>query len=312
MLSDTFIKRAHLFTHAGCMDGSAAAILFKKIGGRIENIHYVNAGRVEHALEDFQHVRDYNVPMFLVDICPQDKKWVEYLEYRPNVWVFDHHSTAEPFAGKMHFHIAVGNTACGSEFFRQWLVKDGFTELNSEAYRRFCGIIDDHDRWLKNIPFSTQLPVLFAFTGQKFFVAKFSNVEERFKEEKDHYWDTNELWLYNMLLEQQDRLFKNVLTKFQVLKRNIDGQDYTMGYIINSEVNNSELLNQYLLQHPEVDAACQINFDLQKVSFRSRKNGFDVAKLAKAHGGGGHVTASGHPLPRGLIESIIEEMHVSF
>jgi nanoRNase/pAp phosphatase (c-di-AMP/oligoRNAs hydrolase) len=108
------------------------------------------------------------------------------------------------------------------------------------------------------------------------------------------------------VLSNQERTFQSLLRKFQKRTRSWDGKEVVVGYLISDEVNNSELLNNYLVANPDVSVACQISFGLQKVSYRSRGD-FDVARLAKAHGGGGHTAAAGNPLPTGLIERVISE-----
>jgi oligoribonuclease NrnB/cAMP/cGMP phosphodiesterase (DHH superfamily) len=302
------LYRHHLFTHAGCLDGSASAILFMHAGGFEDNIHYVPAGRVDEYLRDNWRDEWDHAPLLFVDIAPEQDVTVDYLTSRDDVIVIDHHKSNESLSGKHGCYIDTENKACGCENFRKWLAQNVSQAFNEEHYTRFTKIIDDHDRWQLKIPFSIELPKFFAFVGQKDFVKRMFNIKDRFGTEKHSYWTPFEMDLMNIIRENQKRAYRSTLNKVQVHEREWEGRTIKVGYVITDEVNNSELLNMYLNEHPEVDIACQISFGLQKVSVRS-KGTVDLSKWCKQYNGGGHPNAAGHPLPEGLIKSIIDGMH---
>lgn len=297
----------HLFTHAGCMDGSACAILFKHAGGKKENIHYVPAGRVDSFLADQWDKRYDLAPLLFVDIAPTDPESVDYLSHRNDVVVIDHHKSSEWLSGKHGFLIDVENSACGCELFRRWLVRHHMDRFETAPFKRFTGIVDDHDRWVRKVPFAMELPKFLSFVGQKDFVERFGDVEYRFGEAKESYWTPFEADLMRLVSRRQETAFRATLNKVQVRTIRWKGADVRVGYVISDEVNNSEMLNMYLSEHPEIDVACQISFGLQKVSFRS--NRIDLSEFTRQFGGGGHAAAAGHPLPDGLITQIIDRMH---
>lgn len=323
------LSRFHLFTHAGCMDGSATAVLFLHAGGKRENIHYSKAGHVEEAWED-SGLATKTDPVLVVDLSPSTHELADFFASRHATYVLDHHKTAERFHLLPGFTISVGNEACGCELFRRWLVNMDIVSVNekktkmgketlslagtherfdADCYRRFIGIIDDHDRWILKIPFSLKLPVFFSFVGQKDFVERFMNVFGRFHEERESYWTPFEQDLLNIIQKRQDSHFRKLLTKFRIRERQFQGRTIKVGYLVDGVINNSELLHLYLDQHPEVDVACQINLDLDKVSFRSRKDGVDVSALATEFGGGGSYCASGHSIDPGVIDAVIGATH---
>lgn len=310
----------HLYTHAGCMDGSASAILFRHAGGKKENTHWVPAGRADDVLSKSTAINDSNIPILLVDISPSTVEFARFLVARGNVWIIDHHKTAT-FLNGMHpnFFVDEANEACGCENFRRFLVAcdigprfNGVMNVvpgfNDDHYKRFTRIIDDHDRWQLKIPFSIELPKFFAFVGQKDFVERMMNLQERFAIEKDSYWTPFEADLMAIIRRVQESKYRSAFEKMQVVPRRFLGKDVTAAYLISDEVNNSEMLNLYLTEHPEVDVAIQISFGLQKVSMRSNGQ-IDVAELCKQYGGGGHKSAAGHPLPKGMIAEIIGGVH---
>jgi oligoribonuclease NrnB/cAMP/cGMP phosphodiesterase (DHH superfamily) len=299
----------HLYTHAGCMDGSASAILFRHAGGKQQNIHWVPAGRVDEAFAKSSIVNDPNIPILIVDISPTPK-FASFLVARGNVWIIDHHKTAT-FLNEMHpnFFVDEKNEACGSKNFRYWLIKKGYGDkIGGDAFRRFVDLVDDHDRWQLKKPFSLEMPKFFAFTGQKDFTERFFNIETRFTEEKDSYWTPFESDLMAMLTKIQEHRYRSAFEKMQIVDRHIFGRTVKVAYIIIDEVNNSEMLMLYLNEHPEIDMAAQISFGLQKVALRSNGK-VDCSRLAQQYGGGGHANAAGHPLPKGLIQEILGVMH---
>ena len=315
----------HLYTHAGCMDGSASAILFRHAGGKKQNVHWIPAGRAEEEMKRSGPINDPNTPILMVDISPGSDDFARFLVARGNVWIIDHHISAKYLNG-MHpnFFVDEANIACGCENFRQWLVEnkimpiDGWTRIdtdnepaegfNAQCFVRFTRLVDDHDRWQLKIPFSIEMPKFFSFVGQKDFVERMMNVRERFAFEKNSYWSSFESDLMQLLKRIQESRYRSAFDKMQLMQRSFLGKQVMAAYIISDEVNNSEMLNLYLTEHPEVDVAIQISFGLQKVAMRSIDK-VDVSEVCKKYGGGGHKNAAGHPLPKGMIHEIIGSTH---
>lgn len=307
------LEHHHLFTHAGCMDGSGAAILFRHAGGDPKNVHWIKAGHVEEALDE-PVFKDSRVPILFVDIAPGTGNGAAALSQRGNFQVIDHHASAEFLAGCPGFLISQGNTACGTEMFRRWLFANGVEELGRAPYRRFAAVIDDHDRWIMQQPMSIEIPRLFALIGQKEFVERFMDVEGRFAQERDRYWTPAEAEMLELIGKAQADRFKHLCeNKFVRRTARLGDREISAAYIVSDEVNCSELLNQYLDLHPEVDMAVQINVGSGKVSLRS-KGKADCMEFAQSvkgipGKGGGHAGAAGHSLPEGLIDLIIRSVH---
>ena len=297
----------HLFTHAGCMDGSASAILFMHAGGMEKNISFVPAGQVDEYIVDSPAWNDTSKELIFVDIAPTSEETAQALCGRRAI-VIDHHITSKKFAGYPGFNIDVENKACGSENFRRWLVAGGLTKFERPAFKRFTTLIDDHDRWQMKIPFSIELPRLFSFVGQQNFTERFLNIEDRFYTDKLSYWSEFESEMMDILRDEQARRFEAVIGRFQVMTREHNGKTFNVGYVISGEINCSELLNTYLNKNPDVDVACQLNPDLNKVSLRSNGK-INVSEWAKVFGGGGHKDASGHYLPDELVRKVADLIH---
>lgn len=291
------------------MDGSGAAIMFMHAGGKRENIHWVNPGEVDEELADSPAVQDFTKQILLVDVCPSNPDTIDFLEQRGNFTVLDHHLTAEKWADKPGFIISVGNLACGTEMFRRWLSHGGMEKFDHFPYRKLAELIDDHDRWVLKTKFSIEMPRFFAFAGQQEFTERFYDVYKRFDTERESYWTDSEVDTMKIIQNAQDRRWRRVMQRFQVRPVLFDGEVKMVAYVISGEVNCSELLNKYLKDHPEVDAAVQLNFDTNKVSIRSVGDKFHSADFCGMFAGGGHKNAAGHPIPEGMVEDIIRRLH---
>ncbi len=304
----------HLFTHAGCMDGSGAAILFRHAGGDAKNVHWVKAGHVEEALAESRAVQNPSIPILLVDIAPGTEEGAAFLHERGNFHVIDHHKSAEFLHGRAGFHVPRENLACGTELFREWLEDNGMPKFGMPPFKRLASVIDDHDRWVMQQPMSIEIPRLFALIGQKEFVERFMDVEGRFGEERGNYWTPAEAEMLELISKAQATRFKHLCeNRFIQRKQMFEGREILIGYIISDEPNCSELLHQYLALRPEVDVAAQINLNLGKVSLRSEGR-VDCMRFAQSINdlpgqAGGHANAAGHSLPDGLNELIIRSVH---
>jgi len=302
------LENFHLITHAGCMDGSAAAILFVAAGGRKENMRFVSPDHVDDAIAESKAAKDPNKQLLMVDVCPSSDDTVIYLKDRGNSIVIDHHASAKRFKDQPGFHIDAENKACGCENFRLWLVKHGLVRFDQFPWRRFTQIIDDHDRWLMNEPMSLQMPQLFSMVGQQEFVERFSDVEQRFVGQKESYWSPVEAEMLKLIKTHQDRRWLRAVDSVLTKPVEFEGKVYAMGYIVSGEINNSEFLHLILEKRPDLDCITQINFDLNKVSLRSNER-LDITRFVKQFGGGGHRNAGGHPIPDGLSRQIVEATH---
>jgi oligoribonuclease NrnB/cAMP/cGMP phosphodiesterase (DHH superfamily) len=290
------------------MDGSGAAILFRHAGGNPKNIHWVKPGYVDEAIADSKVSQNPNIPILFVDVCPYSEDAVEFLHNRGNFHVIDHHGSAEKYADRPGFVISRGNQACGTEMFRHWLFQGGMKQFGEHEFKRFANIIDDHDRWRLQHPFSIQMPRFFAFTGQQEFVERFMDVKGRFSEEKLSYWTPFEAEVYALIDRTTQRRFLGLMTKFSQRRIEFDGKKILVAYVVSGEVNCSELLHMYMEENPDVDMAVQINLDYNRLSLRSNGK-VNITKFAAQYDGGGSPNSGGHPMPDDLTSKIIELVH---
>lgn len=286
-----------LVTHMGCMDGSGCAIMFIRAGGKRENIRYCAAGMVERFVkEDLPALAGKFLIFADIGLSgPHQMRYADELEKRGDVHLIDHHSTTVPLAGRSWCDVRM--EACGTELFRQYL------GLEDESSKALAALIQDHDLWLGQNPKSMDLAAFTVFAGQDVFVDRFITRDVR-----DGVFDELETELMKIVCRRRDQFIAATLKKTLIKDVKYGDRVAKVGYVVSSEMNVSLLLDTMLRQHPEIDAACQINFDKNSVSFRSM-NGFDVAELAKYYGGGGHKAAAGHRLSDQLVKELVEEIH---
>lgn len=304
------ISDAVLVTHMGCMDGSGCAILFLAAGGKKENIVYVSAGGVERFVRENKLIQSDKFLIFAdVGFTVNGLRYADELEKRGNCVLLDHHATSSHLSDRSWCRIRMG--ACGTELFRKYLIEihdiPVASKFHENHWANFSQCIDDYDRWQLKIGWSSMLAELAVFYGQDEFVKRYSD-PWRFGRSGCPF-DTFDMQLFDLLdanvIRGAERAAKNLIV------RDVTYFDRTIkvGYVMSGNLNTSKLLDEVLKRRMDLDVVCQVMFDGNKVSMRSRADGPDVSKLAMQYKGGGHVHAAGHPISNTFIKQILEEIH---
>lgn len=301
------LSKTFLITHGGCMDGSGCSIMFRRAGGRQENIRYVPAGGLEEFWDTFTTTGWPSTdPEFVIiaDVGLSDRPgWERYaddMERRGNVVILDHHLTSKHLGDRSFCDIDM--SVCATELTRRYL------GLETAFNTRLAEIINDNDLWIRKIPDSQRLGQLSIEVGQEDFIERFL-----WRHVQDNVFSDSESQLLQVLENKTENSIRSALERVFVRDRDFrndvgDLRTVKVGYVITSEMNVSLLLSRLLAEYPEVKIACAINFDRQSVSLRSRAD-YDVTGFAKYFGGGGHAQASGHGIPSHVIRDIIEVLH---
>lgn len=164
-------------------------------------------------------------------------------------------------------------------------------------------LIDDRDRWKNKYIQSDELALLHNWLGQERFVYQFKEglLPNTFVKYAD---------IIEVLKESRCQDIVSANRNIIKLVVDIESNRVNIGYIINDKYDVSYVSNALLKQHLELDVMAAINFKKRSIELRSRDDGYDVSKLAKLFGGGGHKTASGHFLPSDFVKNMIGEIHV--
>lgn len=270
--------------------------MFRRAGGKKENVRYVGAGALANFItEDLHELGDSFVIFADIGLAgPRLNEFADILEKRGNVVLLDHHITSSELAGRSWCDIRM--EFCGCELLRQYL------GLNDDSSYSLAAIVQDNDLWLKKIPGSEKIATFTAFAGQDVYVEKFLH-----RNVTHVLFTPQEEEMLAILEHRRDGLIEYELSKTLVRDLRWGHNVTKVGYVVCGDGNVSLLLDRMLEKFPQIEAACQISLDKGSVSFRSR--GYDVAELCKYFGGGGHKKAAGHRIPKGIWERVIEDVH---
>jgi len=310
------IEDAILVTHKGCMDGSGCAIMFMGAGGKRENIRFVSAGMVEQFVKKDPIFKEDRFLIF-ADVGLNTPKYADVLERRGNLVMLDHHNTSLHLVGRHWAEIEEKNQRCGTRMLRDYLVANvpGGKFIGSSSWRIFANLLDDHDRWIREIPGSEDMATLMSFLGQQDFITRFVNPKERIcesiREGRGKSFLTEfEEDLLGILQRRRDEAIAEVIEKAIVKEIKLpDDSRVTVGFVITDEPNISLLLNRLLEEKPEIQIAASVCMPKGAVSLRSRGGNPDCSYVAGLFKGGGHKAAAGHRLPQDLSEVILEHIY---
>lgn len=294
------LSEAALVTHMGCMDGSGCMIMFLRAGGKKENVRLVAAGMLEKFIKrDLDDLGAKFVIFADIGLSGEHgEKYADLLEKRGDCVLLDHHITSLHLKDRKWCDVR--QDICGTEMLRQYL------KLEDESSRALAAMIQDHDLWRREDPRSVDLAAFTVFVGQDIFVERFVD-----RDITKGLFTPLEVDMMKIMTRRRDQFIDAAIRKVEI--RRVawgDGpvrETARVGYIISPEMNVSLLLDRLLEKHPDLDVACQINFEKGSVSLRSR--GYDVSEFAKYFGGGGHKGASGHRISDQIMKGILEDIH---
>jgi len=167
-------------------------------------------------------------------------------------------------------------------------------------------LVDDHDRWIHNKKRSKDLCTLHDAFGQDFFIERFvKNISIAFND--------TERYIISLENYKKEKFIEEKIKQTQVFSINMEGKKYRVG-IIDTHKEQSFLGNS-LLEDLKLDLDFVIMTGTRTISFRSKKEKFNVSDLAKKFGGGGHSEAGGCSikgiLGKNLVNLIIDKLKES-
>lgn len=287
------ITKAALVTHQGCMDGSACAIVFAKAGGLLQNVRFSSPNHrdVDELVEDL--LNTWPGPIILADISISLS--LANKIRRDDVLLFDHHKSAVPLAGLPWCEIDKENSRCGSKILYEWLEK---YEDSLLPYKDFIDTIDDHDRWVKNIPNSDELALLHEVLGQDLFI-------ERFLKHPAVSFFPNEEYVLRIEKHKRDKFVENKKNNLSIISKKIGGHDLRVAFV-QAGTHQSQLGNS-ICSDPihNVDIAVLIGGN--SISLRASPTcPVDLSAVAKLNGGGGHMKAAGCSIDKLLGQNLVD------
>lgn len=293
-----------LFTHND-LDGVANVILAKQLieYGIYDELDYetCNYKDINERVLKYLETPEDNTDLIITDISVNEEV-AEILD-KTNIkkQLFDHHATAlnlnkyswckvetirkdsvsidNPDGFKISATNIFFNTIVQPQLILKWNREQAFT------ITEFVFLVDEYDTWAwesNETIEAKRLNDLLYIKGIEKFI---ENITEKINEGLELF-DEND----NTLLDRKQMLIDYYILKKEKEMITIDIENLKAG-VVYAEEYISELASQILKINKDLDIMIVINGN--QISFRTRKDNVNVAKLAQKYGGGGHFKASG-------------------
>lgn len=293
-----------LFTHND-LDGVANVILAKQLieYGIYDELDYetCNYKDINERVLKYLETPEDNTDLIITDISVNEEV-AEILD-KTNIkkQLFDHHATAlnlnkyswckvetirkdsvsidNPDGFKISATNIFFNTIVQPQLILKWNREQAF------EITEFVFLVDEYDTWAwesNETIEAKRLNDLLYIKGIEKFI---ENITEKINEGLELF-DEND----NTLLDRKQMLIDYYILKKEKEMITIDIENLKAG-VVYAEEYISELASQILKINKDLDIMIVINGN--QISFRTRKDNVNVAKLAQKYGGGGHFKASG-------------------
>ena len=287
-----------LITHVADADGAGPIILSKLTFDDIDFIS-VDTDEVDTTLEE--NLDKYDI-IYITDLNISDKlaSTIENSNYKNKVLVFDHHHSNLD-RNKYSFITVIdernGKKECGTTLYYEYL-KSNFDNkyLHKQSLEFLVELTRQLDTWdfikLKDQAFN--LGSLYEIYGREKYIDKYYDLvinSENFE------WSE----IDKTVLDIEENNKKNYIDEVlkETLEKDIDG--YKVGIVFAERYRSS--LGHIIAEKYDIGVVINLH---HVISYRAdNANDIDVSIVASKYGGGGHVKASGSPLPAGLKEKII-------
>jgi len=308
------------------MDGAGCAVVFK-LAHHNDNeasvIYCSNADIDQKTQAAWDNgTIDNDTSIYFSDICPS-KEMLEKLAPEFNkIRIFDHHKTnlyaVDVIPNSVIKHEPVnGKLDSGTSLLYKYYAKIAHSwphdrralyfnnPATSQLLLSFIDTIRSYDTYewkATNNLMAKKLQTLFSLIGmQKFvdkYLARLSNPGD-----SNELIEEQDMTFIDGKINQEQEAIDNV-TVDKVFVKDVKGYKCALKFTSGS-MNISELSHQFLTKNPEIDVFIGINLGSNELSYRAVKKIDTGAVFAKPNGGGGHILASGSPIPDGIREQIL-------
>ena len=301
------MEKVIIFSHESDIDGLGSIVLGKIAFNDIDYILLPNVNVLEskfRELIDNKELYSYD-KIYVTDLALYDPA-LSIVEsdsiLSKKVLVFDHHQTAIKEGCNKYDFVTImekdesGKNRCGTELFYEYLVNNGLI-TKSKALDEFVELTRLEDTWewkstgdlgLK----AHDMAILFNAIGKEKYIEK---MFERLISNQDGFELTSD---EGKLVEEKKNEYLKLLEDIWSTAEffNDESGNYYSAVFANYEFRNeiaeyARTLNIEDLKYLIIVALDKGSFG-QK-SYRSIAEGFDVGKIAEAHGGSGHSGAAG-------------------
>lgn len=302
--------------HHNDLDGLAVKTIMAIYGIPMENLfqaEYSEAGVDPIVLECLEKIRSSGEPgeLFIGDVSPTDEVCKVLDEaYRNNILktliVGDHHVTRGYLKDQYSWYY-YDEHKCGAEVLAG--------ALDIKGRNKWLHLITVYDCWVLNDPvrpMAEDLNRLCGFLGNEIAINQlFIRQQPLVDLTLDHNFNyLSDMLKYGFLGEllreakrRESKFVKDAIDRCNV---GLDKDGNRVAYVVGDTKYSSEVARAVLHKF-DVDYFVGINFFTDGMSFRCLP-GFDVSKLCKERGGGGHTEAAGAKLPNNWANMTIKEI----
>lgn len=306
------------FTHRRDIDGMGGAILSKLAFGT-EKIFYCDYSDLAEQFFNFIKTEDITKydKIFIIDLSIKGKDMIiadtieSSEELLKRVVFIDHHTDSLPMNKYSWAKVVIkdqrlgnriddilfeGELTCATTIFYEWLVENEYLEENEEVVK-FTEHVRKYDTWLwvnkyhDIIP--RQITDLFEFYEIDEFVERFTKKLQSNKYELDE-TDTT-------ILKIMDKKIKNIVQEKVATMTEKKILGFNCG-IIFSELYRNDISEYVRANCPQIDIVIIIG---DSFSFRTNKQGINVADFARNFGGGGSTQTAGATISKEKREKMI-------
>jgi len=277
--------KAKVIYHANCVDGFGAAWAFHKLSELLYpgGVEYAPMSYGQELIPDEQGAE--NIDLYILDFSFGRQTLELCSDHYSSVTVLDHHKTAQDALtgwahGRKNLEIIFDMGRSGAGITWDYLA------IRPQGRPRLIDYIEDRDIWIWNLEFSAEVNALIGFAHKSFeaYTAMDDVLRTNFQAAVDS---------GAMLLEQQKRHCNSIISS---TRREITIGD-KQGLVCNCPGQFASDVGNVLAKQSGTFGATYFTDLNGDVKFSLRSIGdYDVEKIAREYGGGGHKNAAGFTL----------------
>jgi len=265
------MKSIVVLYHSNCLDGfSSAWVAWKKFGDK--------ASYIPTEPQTLPKVKIKNKEIYIVDLGFSKKDIKKLIKDKNFVTIIDHHLSARDdikTASQWYFDLNHSASVLTWQYF-----------YPNKKLPKLLKYVEDIDLWLFKLPYTEEILASIQFLDQNF-----KNWEKLVKDFEDRKRIKKYIAEGKIILSYQNKVVDIIVSRANLV--------YLAGnrvLAVNSSILNSEIGNVLARKKPPFSIVWYQSKDKIRVSLRSRGR-FDVSKIAKKFGGGGHQKAAGFSIP---------------
>lgn len=264
--------------HEKCFDGEAGLWVFKKYYDEKQlNIIGKNSGFLDLNIDSM--IKDSQI--YFVDICPKLDVLIKCFDYFSKVVILDHHKTNKELLesvshDKLFTIFDMDRSGCQISW--DFLFPDN-------KYPPFLNYVADRDLWTWKLENSEEINEGIGFYGIEHY--------DKYYEHWD-IWENSLLSIGKLLMKKKIDSINDIIKNNSYFKT-YAGKDIMISFCTDKSLV-SKLGNEMCNQNPHISFSVIVsgcNLDTNEYYVSVRSNGYDVSKVAKRFGGGGHQRAAG-------------------